>query len=243
MARRHAGGATRSRPGGPCRAVWLRVGRLVHRVPRARLAATERAPHPGNVPRTYLSSAARRASPSTSSTRRRSRALQPSLGFFDHGAPGARLGRLAGDCRCARRSRKRRAHHGQRRQCRSGRVYRCVGRKRHVGDLEPRPPERPLDARGRGRVPMPPPLDEDTDSARVSTCGDGDNITRARVTRVQAGTPVGQSKWETWDTAGQMAPPAARAHPLFCRGCAFRAVRRGGIEPPTRGFSVPCSTD
>ena len=54
MARRYAGGATRSRPGGPCRAVWLRVGRLVHRVPRARLTATERAPHPGNVPRTDL---------------------------------------------------------------------------------------------------------------------------------------------------------------------------------------------
>ena len=36
---RYAGGATRSRPGGPCRALWLRVGRLIHWVPRARLTA------------------------------------------------------------------------------------------------------------------------------------------------------------------------------------------------------------
>ena len=56
MSRRYAGAATCSRPGGPCRAVWLRVGRLVHGVRRARLTGTECTTHPGNVPRTYLSS-------------------------------------------------------------------------------------------------------------------------------------------------------------------------------------------
>jgi len=56
MARHCAGDATVSRPGGPCRAVWLRVGRLVLRVPRALLAATVRATHPGDVPRAYLPS-------------------------------------------------------------------------------------------------------------------------------------------------------------------------------------------
>ena len=77
MARRHAGGATRSRPGGPCRAVWLRVGRLVHRVPRARLAATERAPHPGDVPRTYLSSGFHGTVQSATTCRKTPRVLQP----------------------------------------------------------------------------------------------------------------------------------------------------------------------
>ena len=74
MDRRYAGDATRSRPGGLCRAVWLRVGWLGHLVPRARRAATKRAPHPGDVPRTDLSPGFHGAAQSETTRRKGARA-------------------------------------------------------------------------------------------------------------------------------------------------------------------------
>src|ERR1035437_295952 len=47
--------ATPSRLGGPCRAVCLRVGRLIHRLHQARLTATERATNASEVPPADLS--------------------------------------------------------------------------------------------------------------------------------------------------------------------------------------------